>query len=410
MDEDERTLIVLTSVVFLIMVGISAIIPVLPLYGLYFGASQFMIGLLVGSLAAARVLMDLPSGMLGDTLGNRRMMQVGLIVIAVSSTQATISFDYWMLLAARVLEGVGSALYVTSSLAILSRSAPAGRRGRYMSYYVGGLLIGQTIGPVVGGAVASSWGLRAPFALYAIIAIVSMILIAFFLRTPDWEKNEGGTSMWKETKQLLSDRSFIIVNLGTMSAFFVRGGLIGAVLPLFIYFNMGIQDESVIGLLISVQAIASMVTLLPSGRLADVHGRRIPFVTSLVATGLITPLIYFAKDLYSQMLVMALYGVTLGLHGPLAAWAADLAPRDSMGTAMGLYRTVSDLGFLLGPLILAGVAEATSDDIISIWPFILTSIWMLASGLLLLLARDPAAGGKMRHVPPEAMQSARLKR
>src|SRR5512137_767215 len=108
MDPIKRTVLVLSAVVFLVMLGLAIILPVLPLYAEYLGADVFLAGVLVGALPAARVFIDLPAGSLGDRYGNPRMMRFGLILIAVSSFAAAIAFNYVMLLLVRVLEGVGS--------------------------------------------------------------------------------------------------------------------------------------------------------------------------------------------------------------------------------------------------------------------------------------------------------------
>src|SRR3972149_5073083 len=140
MQSIRRTVAVLSGTVVLVMIGISIISPALPQYGLALGATPFLAGVLVGALPTARVLLDLPSGALGDRFGRRRMMIVGLGIIALTSAAAVPPCDYAVLLSVRFAEGVGSAFYVTSSLAALAKRVPPERRGRYMGLYVKGLL------------------------------------------------------------------------------------------------------------------------------------------------------------------------------------------------------------------------------------------------------------------------------
>jgi MFS family permease len=398
-----RTVGVLSGTVFLVMIGISIIVPALPQYGLELGATAFLAGVLVGALPAARVVLDLPSGALGDRYGNRAMMQLGLAIIAITSALAVLAFHFVVLLAVRVAEGIGSAFYVTSSLAALAKRIPVERRGRYMGIYVNALLIGQVVGPVIGGIVVVAWGLRAPFAAYAVLATVGLVLITFGMEPG----RVGGAAARVDraaVSRLLRDRSYVLVNIGTMGTFFVRAGLITTVIPLFIFYNweVGTREEAALltSVLITTNALASLLTLYPSGWLADRIGRKPPFVVSLVATGIVSPFLFFTRDLASAIPVMFAYGLVLGLHGPLAAWATDLTPEEIMGTSMGLYRTIGDLGFLFGPVILAAVLEITMegrgtvtplDDRVTIVPFLVASVWVIASGLAMLAARDPAA-------------------
>ena len=392
MQSPRRTVAVLSGTVFLVMIGISIITPALPQYGIHLGATAFLAGLLVGALPAARVFVDLPAGALGDRFGNRRLMMLGLSIIALTSAVAVWAFTYWVLLAVRVAEGIGSAFYVTSSLGRLARSAPSGKRGRYMGIYVNALLIGQIIGPVVGGAVVLAGGLRAPFATYAVFACVGMVFLMFGLE-PEAETGATGRVSWPAVRRLMRDRSYLLVNLGTMGAFFVRSGLISTVLPLFIFYNWGVSKELAVtytGVLITTNALASLLTMYPSGVIADRVGRKIPFVASLVAAGFVAPLLFYARDLASAVPVMFAYGLILGIHGPLAAWTTDLTPQELMGTSMGLYRTIGDLGFLFGPLILSAVLELTmTAGKVTIIPFLVAAAWVGASGVILAFAHDP---------------------
>src|SRR3990170_3236111 len=161
---------------------------------------------------------------------------VFLVMIALTSAVAVHAFNYWVLLGVRVAEGVGSAFYVTSSLATLARRVPREMRGRYMGLYVNALLIGQVIGPVIGGAVVLAWGIRAPFAAYALLAALGMLLITFGLE-PQAGREASGAVDIRAVKRLLRDRSYVLVNIGTMGAFFARAGVLSTLMPLFIAFN-----------------------------------------------------------------------------------------------------------------------------------------------------------------------------
>ncbi len=393
MDPIKRTVLVLSSVVFLVMLGIAIILPVLPLYAESLGADIFLAGVLVGALPAARVFLDLPAGTLGDRYGNPRMMRYGLLLIAISSFAAAIAFNYWMLLLVRVLEGVGGAFYVTSSLATLARTVPMEKRGRYMGIYVNMLLVGQVVGPVVGGAVTVQWGLSAPFVAYGVAATAGLLLLVLAL--PQREGHAEARIEWRVAGRLLRDRSFLTVNLGTLAAFFMRGGIIATVLPFFIALNWGLDPDrtaETAGILVTVMALASMATMYPSGWLADRYGRKPTFVASLVLMGIVIPFVYTTGGLSSAIPVMVVFGLVLGLHGPLASWATDLAPQESMGTAMGVYRTIGDAGYFAGSVLLGGLIGLTASPggQVSQVPFLVAAVLMIASGLLLLTARDPS--------------------
>jgi MFS family permease len=87
--------------------------------------------------------------------------------------------------------------------------------------------------------------------------------------------------------------------------------------------------------------------------------------------------------------------LTLGLSGPMAAWMSDLVPRERIGPAMGLFRTINDAGMFAGPLVLGSVAGATLDgDKLTIIPFALAGIYLFIITVMLMKARDPAGERK----------------
>ena len=388
-----RTVAVLSGTVFLVMIGISIINPDVPQYGRVLGATPFMAGALVGALPAARVLLDLPAGSWGDRFGNVWMMRLGLSIIALTSAVAVHAFNYWVLLAVRMAEGVGGAFYVTSSLATLARRVPSEMRGRYMGLYVNALLLGQITGPVIGGAVVLAWGIRAPFAAYAAVASAGMLLVTFGLE-PGAVSPGGGRVDLRAVRRLLSDRSYVLVNVGTMGAFFARAGIVSTAIPLFIALNWGAPPEQAVafaGVLITTNAVAALITQWPSGMYADRHGRRAPFVLSLILAGLVAPFLFFTRDLSGAIPVVFAYGLVLGVQGPLASWTTDLTPPEILGTSMGLYRTIGDLGFLLGPVLVSAVIQLTLDPAgrMTIWPFLVGSIFLIMAGIAMVFARDP---------------------
>ncbi len=294
-----------------------------------------MVGLLISGYALARVALDLPADIMGYRKGQKKVMGYGLLLIATSSVLAGLAFNYWVLLAVRVAEGIGSALYVTSSTTLLAKVVPQSKRGRYMSCYMAALLLGGISGPAAGGYVAFYWGLQAPFFFYALATGIALVLMHLFLPSDVPGGNRESISLG-EVGRILRNPSFLLVNLGTLSAFFVRGGINGVIFPLWAAGKFGF-NTAMMGLLLTFAAIASLGTMVPSGAFTNRYRRKIPFVSSLLLTALVLPFIFNSDGLPSLTMMMVFYGLTIGMHGPMAAWAADLAPKESMGTAIGVY-------------------------------------------------------------------------
>jgi len=144
-------------VTFFVVMGLSIIVPALPLYARDLGASDIMIGALIAGFGVARVVFDIPAGIFAERVSQKKVLQIGLGIIAVSSIGAALAPNYWLLLAARIFEGIGSALYVTTPATMVSASTELGSRWKMMSYYTAAILLGTTVGHAVRGIVTPLW-------------------------------------------------------------------------------------------------------------------------------------------------------------------------------------------------------------------------------------------------------------
>ena len=124
------TSIILYIVVFFTATGLSNIVPALPLYAKDLGASNLMVGGLISGFGLARALTNIPSGILADRINQKNLMQAGLFIIIISSIAAAFVNSYYLLLFCRVVEGIGSSLFMVSASTVLNSIAPANKRGQ----------------------------------------------------------------------------------------------------------------------------------------------------------------------------------------------------------------------------------------------------------------------------------------
>jgi MFS family permease len=103
-----------------VMMGSSMITPSLTLYAKQdLGANEFLVGVVIAGFAIGRLVFDIPAGFVADRLGLSRTMILGLAILFGSSLLAGFASSYWVLLCARVLEGVGSSIYVSAAIAFV---------------------------------------------------------------------------------------------------------------------------------------------------------------------------------------------------------------------------------------------------------------------------------------------------
>ncbi|HET7269762.1 MAG TPA: MFS transporter, partial [Rubrobacter sp.] len=117
----------------------------------------------VASYTLFLAAMVLVGGSLGDHLGRRRMFSVGVALFAVASAACGLSQSPELLIAARALQGVGAALLVPNSLAIIGASFEEERRGRAIGTWTSLTSVTLILGPVLGGYFAENVSWRGVF-------------------------------------------------------------------------------------------------------------------------------------------------------------------------------------------------------------------------------------------------------
>jgi len=139
---------------FFIFLGMSIISPILPIYAESFNVNYTMVSLAVSMYAFGRFIADVPVGLLADKVGRRLLMVLGTVILTVCSVLNATAPTFALFLLYRLLEGVGSAMWMTSRTTLLADILRPEERGRVMSYFQAFMLLGSSAGPTVGGFIA----------------------------------------------------------------------------------------------------------------------------------------------------------------------------------------------------------------------------------------------------------------
>ena len=118
----------------------------------------------------------LVGGAAGDRLGRRRIFTIGLVVFAIASLACAISPGVAWLIVARSVQGIGAALLVPQSLAIIAAAFPRDVRGRAIGMWAGASAIATAFGPPLGGLLIDAIGWRSVFWINLPLAAVALWL------------------------------------------------------------------------------------------------------------------------------------------------------------------------------------------------------------------------------------------
>lgn len=406
---ENEMLLTLSGMQVVIMLGFGMIAPILPLYARSFDVSTAMVGLLITSFGVARFFTNLPAGRLADRIGRRPLILSGPLITAVGALLAGFAPSFWLLVGARFVQGLGSAMSATASMTVLADISTPETRGRTMSVFQGSLLIGASIGPSIGGALAAVVGLQGVFFVYAASAFGVWIWARFkVVETLDFnavkepvpvkagrfERSTGGALA------LLTNTSFLAISLVSIAIFFTRTGTRATIVPLIGADRLGLSAIG-IGNVLTVAAVLNVVAVPIAGWSIDRFGRKRTIVPSTIVSSLGVFLFAVAPNVTTFVAAAMVLGIGTGIAGPApAAYVADLAKGQSYGTTMGLFRTVSDLGFVVGPVLLGWLADQRG---LSFSLYINSGLLLVAGVVFAAVAREERAprASSERNVSPD---------
>jgi MFS family permease len=156
----------------------------------------------------------------------------------------------------------------------------------------------------------------------------------------------------------MTNVGFLCVSLVTLVAAFNRTGAIFAVVPVMGVERLGLNPAS-IGFAITIGNMFNLACVTFAGFLVDRYGRKPVIVPSCLISCAAFAGFAYAAGYPAFVLSTILWGIGSALAGSAsAAYAADQAPPGGNGTTMGIYRMLSDMGYVIGPALLGLIAEA----------------------------------------------------
>lgn len=361
-----QELIVLCGATFLVMAGQGVVSPIIPLYASDFGVSATMVGLTLTVFAFARLILNVPAGIIADRYGRRVLLVGGPILTAIGMFGSGQADGIWVLLAWRFVAGAGSAFYMSGAMIYLIDIAPPEKRTRYVATNQWALSVGVALGPGVGGVIADAYSLSTPFTVVAVLAVLTAIYAA--LRLPETrdialaeqEAAAAADAAPISTWSFVRSTPFLLVGLATMTIFMTRAGTRGTMMPLHADEALG-WGPAEVGLVFTLTGLLTLTTLMPAAWAADHIGRRQVILFSGVFAGLGAILAGSLATSAGFVMGNVIMSLGTGTAGPApAAYVADIAPPGRRGMAIAMYRSAGDIGFLSAPPLLGLLSEVTS--------------------------------------------------
>jgi MFS family permease len=365
------------------------LIPVLPLYAKDLGVSYGLVGLVLASQGLGMLLSDIPNGIVLRRLGRKRGMLLGVGCLAFSTVALVWAGSVVEVIVYRLLAGFGWALYSLARHAYIADSVTVGSRGRAIALLGGVFRIGSFTGPIAGGAVAAMYGLRASFLLFGGACVVAMIIVAIFVRVVETPASQASSTSRSLASYFFATlkaqyRTLASAGSGLLFAQTIRAGRV-IIIPLYAADVIGL-DVQAIGFIVGLASAIDMLLFYPTGLIMDRLGRKYAIVPSFMTQAVGMFFIPFTGNFIGLLLAASLIGIGNGLgSGSMMTLGADLAPPDSRGEFLGMWRLISDAGFTGGPLAVGSAADLFGLQTAA---WVMTSSGLMAATIFILLVPE----------------------
>ena len=336
-------------------------VPLLPDIGGELSMSAADLGVLTTVFALGRLAMDIPAGRLADRFGATHMMANSAMLVALASfTLALAPVSLVAHLAAFVL-GLGSALTNTTGMTHFSSTASAERRGASVSIFAAGLLVGQAIGPTLGGLLASLSDWRVAEAAAGVLAVAAAgALVRFSRRTTG---SGGRAAVQTQGMRAAAGRPAIpfryrgLLYLVPFAMFASLGALSQTLIPIIGGDELGLSSGA-IGLALGVGGLFRLIGSIVGGQVADRVSRKSALVPGLLGSAFGVALLAIGSSMIfwlTSIMVMSVSSLGIGVA---ATMLADLSHGSGVGRRLGPFRFAGDVGLVLSPVIVARVFES----------------------------------------------------
>jgi MFS transporter, DHA2 family, methylenomycin A resistance protein len=268
--------------------------------GMSLGGGVSELQWIVSAYTIAFAAFILTAGALGDRIGAKRVFMAGFAIFTIASVACALAPNATILIVARGVQGLGAAILVPNSLALLSHAYPdAKQRGRAVGIWAAGASLALTAGPLVGGGLIALVGWRSIFLVNLPIGIAGLWLTWVYA-------SETTRSPQREID--LPGQIAAIAALGCLAGAIIEGGTLGWSHPLVI---AGFVASAVLAVLFVVQERRAAQPMLP----LSLFGHRMFALTSLV--GLLVNVAF-----YGLIFVFSLYFQRVNGMSPFATGLA----------------------------------------------------------------------------------------
>ncbi len=356
METWKRTVYISLVCVFCTAFGVSQLAPILPLYFHDLGvqtpeAMSLWSGLATGATYIIVCLAAPFWGRVADKKGRKITLIRSSFGMALCNVLIAFQTTPEGVVLIRLIQGLVSGFY-SASITLIASESPIERTGWALGLLASANLAGSLIGPLLGGYIADTVGIRNDFIIVGTLMGLAGVLATIFIHenyVP--QPNPEKLSIRKLKEQIPEFNSIIALCVAS----FIYAICIMSLQPVISVYIKGIVPSDtenlafIAGAVFSAMGIAQLLSSSPLGKLVDKIGPRKVLVVSLIYVGILNIPQAYVSDVYQLAIIRFLQGFGLGGMLPaLNTYLSSKTPREFTGQVFSYNQSCLFFGYFLG--------------------------------------------------------------
>jgi MFS family permease len=365
----------------LFALGEGAVIPLIPVIAASMGADVAFAALVASGLVVGQLCGNLPAGWAVGRIGERYTMVIAGVVAILAATGMVLAPSLGVLAASVFLLGMCAAAFGLARHAFMTTRVPVAFRARSLSLLGGSFRLGIFIGPFVAAGLLQLFDTEAAAIWFLLGCLAAMVALVLF--GPDPERTMPAITPVRyaeDSGEAVSGSIPTIERAGIFRTMWQQRGVLGrlglaaaslsavrsarqVVLPLW-GLSLGL-DASTIALVVGVSGAIDFALFYASGQVMDRFGRLWAAMPAMVLMGAGFLAMSFTHDLDAAVIWFVIFAGVLGLgnglsSGILLTLGADVSPKRQPAAFLGSWRTLTDAGGAVAPLLVAAITAVAA--------------------------------------------------
>jgi len=379
--------ILLLSVIFaLSSLATNLITPLWPIYVRSLGASMTELGYVFSISYAVAAVLQIPSGMISDKYGRKKLHVVGTFVGVFPPLLYTFAKSWSDLVPWVILAGISMGLYLPIRWSIVADDSTVQTRAMAYSWVNVAWLVGPTVAPLLGGIMADVYGIQMPFLwCFALMGLTFPLTLLLRETRRKSSFNLAHTNVDEPNSPTLLSVILIFTLINVIQGIGI--GIFSPITPIFVKERFSL-DLTLVGLLYAVGfGLASVVVQVPGGWWAGRYGRKKILVVTFALSAPFLSVFALSQNIIELFVFLFLLNAILNFSWPaFQALLMDLTPPSRWGLMNGISATTFWAGMMMGSAA-SGILWDTFGMFI---PYHVSALAMFLSAVPALFLKEPS--------------------